>query len=200
MNQKICIAVVDCVDSNAFRVMPPSSYIPKAKKTEEEKAREAREQLMNGYGWPHDDEEINLCDFERIAKRLGKRDEFNVGYLTIPESIGSPFFNNPETQGLFANHNPRVINCEDYQKIIDIMRKMIADKYYQILQDKQNWQGVLETKLEMWEGHHGETPYNLEPNTTNMVNLYEPESQIWDLIRMYKTIDWMRDTIILYNC
>lgn len=195
---KICIVVVNSADCNRFRLDPPSIYIPKAKKTEEERTSEVKSQMADG-GWPRDEgEEVNLTDFNRIVKKIGKRDEFSAGYLTIPDDIGKPFYNNPDVQKIFAKHNPRVINKFEYLQIIEIMRKMIVDNYYDVLHDKQNWQGVLETKMEMWEYPH-DFPYNLDSHTKNITNVYTAEIQIWDLIRMYKNIDWMRDTVIIYG-
>ena len=196
---KFCIAVVDCLDSNAFRVEVPSAYMPKAKKTEEEIVEERRARLRSGE-WPRDeDEEVNLIDFKRIIKKIGVFDEFQIGYLAIPESIGNPFYVNQDTQRLFTKHNPRVINKDDFQQIIDMMRKMIVDQYHDILQDRRNWQGVLETKMEMWEASHT-FPYNLENGSKSITNLYIAEVQIWDLVRMYKAIDWMRNTVVVYQC
>lgn len=198
MNQKICIVVVDAIDSNAFRHDPPNFYAPKAKKTEEERKAEVKAQLADG-GWPRDEEEcVDRTDFNRFIKKLNKSDEFRAGYLSIPADIGKPFFWNVETQQMFAKHNPRVLNKDDYLKIIEMMRKMIADRYYDILHDRHNWQGVLESRMEMWESSH-EFPYNLEHNTSNIANVYDAEIQIWDLVRMYKTIDWIGDNVIVYN-
>lgn len=195
MNQKICIAVVDCIDSNAFRVESPANYLHNKKV-----AREERENSrIDFYELRRNEEEDkDLLNFDRVIKKIGKRDEFKAGYLNIPDDFGKPFFTNPETHQLFSRYNPRVINKAEYEKIIEITRKMIAERYYQILQDPNNWRGVLETKMEMWEGLSG-FPYDLDGNNTKMTNVFEPEIQIWDLIRMYKSIDWMRDNVVVYN-
>lgn len=201
-NQKICIVVADGIDSGAFRSAPPHYYDTKAKKSEKDRKAEIESQLASG-GWPRAEEEgINLADFNRIVKKFYngdryKADEFRAGYLSVPSTIGKPFFTNPETQQLFARYNPRVINRNEYLQIIEAMRKMIVDQYHQTLHDRHNWQGVLESKLEMWESPH-EFPYDLDCANTRITNVYTAEIQIWDLIRMYKAIDWLRDNVIVY--
>jgi hypothetical protein len=196
--KKFCIVAMDCVDSNAFRVAEPSAYMPKPKKTEEERLAELRAQLANG-GWPRDEEEdVNPVDLNRIINRIGRRDEFRTGCMPIPDDIGKPFFTNPETQKLFAKYTPRILNKSDYEQIIETMRKRIVDNYYEALRNPNNWRGVLETKMEMWEAPH-EYPYNLDFHSNSITNLHNIEIQIWDLIRMYKAVDWLRDTVMVYE-
>jgi hypothetical protein len=197
MNKRICIAVMDSANTSSVRISNSSRYASKAQKTEEEKCAIMEEQMADG-GWPRDeDEDVDLTNFNNIVDQVSKNDEFKIGYLTIPEDIGKPFFNNPATQAMFAKYNPRIINKAEYQQIIEIMRKMIVDQCYKVLSDRHSWQGALESRLERWESPH-EFPYDLDNKETKITNAYTAEIQIWDLIRMYKTIDWMRNDVVVY--
>jgi hypothetical protein len=190
---KICIAVVDCVDGNAFRTWKPSDHM---------RTNADDERKVETYEYHDEVEETHLTDFNYIVEKIGKLDEFQIGYLNIPDDMGKPFYNDPNVQKMFKRHNPRVIKRSDYTKLIEMMRKMIADYYNELLinhNDHRSWRGVLETKRDLWESPH-DFPYNLDISTKNITNVYVAEMQIWDLVRMYKTIDWMRNTVILYKC
>lgn len=195
---KICIAVVDCIDGNAFRAWRPSDNVVQSKLADDE--RMVQPGSNNCY--QAEVEETRLTDFNHIVKRIGKRDEFQIGYLNVPDDMGSPFYNDPNVQKMFSRYNPRVIKRADYTKLIEMMRQMIVDYYNDLLinhSDHQSWRGALETKRDLWESPH-DFPYDLDISTKNITNVYVAEMQIWDLVRMYKTIDWMRETVILYKC
>lgn len=154
-------------------------------------------QVQSDWRWPNEEEEVVTIDFSKVIRKIGIEDEFQIGYLTVEDNVGRNFYNNQEAQDVYQKYNPRIINKEDCQELIHAMRRKIVDRYYEILHEKQNWQGVLEHKMDTWGFSH-DFPYNLD-DPHKMVNVYEPEFQIWDLIRLYKNVDWIRDTVVLYH-
>ena len=79
---------------------------------------------------------------------------------------------------------------------IDHYRQKVAD-YYKNLQNKpvEEIKKQLKTKSEYWGG--GEwVPYNLNEKTEHLVESWEYEHQIFDLVRILKTFDFEKNILI----
>ena len=199
MSWRMHIAVVDCITTHPTRHLPAFFYTDPLPKKEIN-----RDFGPNGE-WPRyneDEEEVDRTAFNNfVTHDFGLKEDYCLGCLPIPKDIGKPFYANEETQKLFEYYNPRVLDKEDFKKIIDLMRKEVADYYYEQLQHRNNplvWQGMLEARMELWEAPYIE-PYNLEDNQKEIVRAHNLEYRIFDLVRLYKTVDWMRDTVIFFG-
>lgn len=136
-----------------------------------------------------------------VEEDMGVIEDYTLGRFDISKDIGNPFFTHADTQEMFEHYNPRVIHKKDFESIIELWRKLIVEQYKEILADPSKalrWQGNLEAKLECWESPYIE-PYNLDENQKCIVRDYSLEYRIFDLIRLYKSIDWMRDTVIFFG-
>ncbi len=183
MSWRMYLARVDKEKASKLRVLPPKHYMQSG--TEED-----------------EDCDIDNTAFYQIINTVDKKDEYCIGLLPISATIGAPFYETPETQELFKEYNPRVISKEDFQSIIDLMRKAIADYYRGLLTghraNPEYWQKVLEDKLDTWEAPYI-TPYNLKDDSKFMVNSFDAEYQIWDMVRLYKSINWTTDAVVFYG-
>ena len=190
MSWRMHIAVVDCKTTHPTRSLPASFYTaPIPKKEEDEWER-----------W-NDDEEIDRTQFfEFVAKDFGLKEDYCLGKLPIPDDIGQPFYDNEETQKLFSHYNPRVLKKDDFKNIIEMLRKEVVGYYREILMNCNHlyWQGFLETRMELWEAPYVE-PYNLDDDQKVIVRAHDLEYRIFDLVRLYKKVDWLRDTVIFYG-
>lgn len=78
---------------------------------------------------------------------------------------------------------------------IDHYRQKVAD-YYKNLQDKpvEEIKKQLQTKSEYWGGEW--IPYNLNEKTEHLVESWEYEHQIFDLVRILKTFNFEKNVLI----
>ena len=197
MSWRMHIAVVDCATTHPTRHLPASFYTDSLPK------KEPNKNFGPNGEWPRweEEEEIDRTAFCRfVEKDFGLREDMCLGKLPIPNDIGKPFYTNDDTQQVFTHYNPRVISREDFQWIIDMLRKEVVDYYHEILKNRNHlyWQGFLETRMELWEAQYAD-PYNLDDSQKEIVRARDLEYRIFDLVRLYKTVDWMRDTVIFYG-
>jgi hypothetical protein len=201
MNWKTHIAVVDCIATHPARYLPASFYTnPHPQKDF------AKKELDFDDEWLRLDEEeaadIAKKDFHRLVKNsFGLKEDYYFGVLPLPNSIGKPFYTDPETQKLFERYNPRVIGKEDFKKIILSVRKEVADYYKGLLTNRDNpmqWRGALEARKDLWETSLVE-PYNLDDERKEIIGVFDLEYRIFDLVRLYKTIDWEQDTVVMFG-
>lgn len=197
MSWRMHIAVVDCATTHPTRLLPVSFYTNPLPKKVECVNGDSDEAWMK---WD-DEEDVDRTAFNNFVNNgFGLKEDYCLGKFPIPDDIGKPFYYNEETQKLFSHYNPRVINKDDFKKIIDILRKEVVNYYFDILQTRNtlNWQGILEMKMELWEAPFVE-PYNIDDNQKTIVRANDLEYRIFDLVRLYKTVDWARDTVIFYG-
>lgn len=136
-----------------------------------------------------------------VNEDMGVIEDYIIGYIDIPNDIGHPFFINEDAQRIFSNYNPRVIYQKDMREMIESWRKQIVAHYKEILMDptkELRWRGHVEAKLDQWE-FPGSEPYNMEDDSLEIVKAYDLEYRIFELVRLYKSINWMRDTVILFG-
>jgi hypothetical protein len=192
------IAIVDCVTTHPTRHLPSSFYTDQIQQSNDKRSSD------DEYPFCYDDD----SDCERTAfnhfveKDFGLKEDYCLGrFEDIPKDIGDPFYADQETQNLFEYYNPRVISQKDFEWIINLLRKMIVEQYKEKLYDPHGamlWRGALEAKIEQWESPYIE-PYNIDNTQKCLVRAYDLEYRIFDLVRLYKSIDWCKDTVILFG-
>ena len=160
------------------------------------------------------DEEFSSMEFDRdeacndktafyqlTDNEYGCTDDYCIGTLNIPNDIGEPFYLTPETQELFEHYNPRILGPAEFEQIIDVMRLFIRDYYKGLLKKHitpEVWQKMIEDKVDTWEAPYIK-PYNLDSKRKNMVNSFDAEYQIWDMIRVYRSMDWDNQVAVFFG-
>ena len=147
--------------------------------------------------------EVEFTDFNQfIEKDMGVIEDYCLGrFDDISKTIGNPFYTHEDTQKLFEYYNPRVIYKQDFEKIVELFRKLIVENYKEILMDPSKelrWRGHLESKLECWQSPYIE-PYNMDDHRKEIVRDYSLEYRIFELVRLYKSIDWTRNTVVFFG-
>ena len=143
--------------------------------------------------------DVDTVEFYKLVEEdFGVKEDYCIGRLPIKE-IGCPFFINANIQSYFEHYTPRILTQPDFINIIEEMRKIIANHYRELLtKDSKFWMAEIADKLDTWEAQYI-TPYNLTPNLTDITNSNDIEIWIWDVIRLYKTVNWEQDTVIFYG-
>jgi len=182
MSQKMYLTVLDKKAVEKYRTLAPSSEMPNNPK---ERA----------------DRFLRFGDFPKmVMENFGKRDEHCVGFLPVREDIGEPFFDSPGLQNIVESNKPRIINQEEYLEIIESMRTYVV-KYYEnlLLRDTVNeWQRVLNDILNDWKAPKGVLPYDVDIETKNITTTFRADYQIFDMIRMFKSINWKRQVVLFW--
>lgn len=124
--------------------------------------------------------------------------DFLPGKLSILTQVGTPLFHDTRIQSFFEHYRPVIINEEDFGKIIDAYAAQIRNYYEDLQKHPERWAAEIADKVDTWTGQYV-SAYNLNPNVNRLVNSYDCEYQIWDLIRMYQDTDWSKHTIVLYG-
>lgn len=196
MSWRMHIAIVDCVTTHPTRYLPPSFYTSPLQKKK-------KAHLFEGelYYEEEDCDEDRTSFYKFVDNDFGLKEDKCIGRFDIPADIGQPFYVNEETQKLFEYYNPRIISKTDFEWIIEMYRKLVVEQYKEILSDRNKesrWRCHIEAKLDLWESPYIE-PYNMDKNQSSIVRAYNLEYQIFDLVRMYKSIDWIKDTVIFFG-
>lgn len=124
--------------------------------------------------------------------------DFLPGKLSILAQIGTPLFHDTRVQSFFSDYKPVVISEEDFVKIIEAYALQIRNYYMDLRNHPNLWEAEIVDKIDTWTGEYV-SAYNLNPNLNRLVNSYDCEYQIWDLIRMYHDTDWSKHSIVLYG-
>lgn len=143
-----------------------------------------------------------LLRFDDIANNAGLKECYCIGDAGLPNDVGNPFFLDKALQEKVSYYNPRVIRKDELENLIESWRKLVANHYKEVLLDprkEERWRGFLEAKLDCWEFPNSE-PYDMSEENSNIVKAFNLEYKIFDLVRLYKSIDWMRSTVVLYGC
>lgn len=171
---------------------------------DKQKAEEYRNHLKDIYldanGFIKEDDDDLTAFYQFVSDKFGRKDEFCVDGLDIPENAGEPFFHNKETQEIFEHYNPRVVGKEECLLAIELMRKFVLDYYKTAMEaGPDRWKSVIHDKIQTWEAPYKITPYNLRPNSNNIVGVMITEYEVFEMVRMYKSIDWDKDMVIFYG-
>ena len=184
MSWRMYLTILDKEMTDTHRSKGPESYLRNRDEEDED----------------DEDEEYNTEFFSFVKNDFGRKDEYCIGFLPISPEIGVPFYLKAETQELFEYYRPRIISKEECLSIIEEMRLFIVDYYKDVLNDPNpdRLRRVLENTLDTWEAQYIK-PYNIRDNDKSIVNVFDAEYQIFDMIRLYKTVDWDKDYVIFWG-
>jgi hypothetical protein len=181
MGYRTYLAVVDKLRADQYRTHTPDMYL------EED-------------GYLPDDDGESTAFYNFVHDQFGRKDEFCVVGLDIPENAGEPFFTDAETQAIFEHYNPRVVDKETCLLAIELMRQFILNYYKEAMEaGSDRWKLEIDEKIKTWEAPYRITPYNLRENSKNLVSAMITEYEIFDMVRIYKSIDWEKDMVIFYG-
>jgi hypothetical protein len=114
--------------------------------------------------------------------------------------LGTPLFTNEEVQKEF---NAYVVSKEAVACAIEYQRKKVIDSFKSLLVDDEKktkaekMEEAIQSKISEWGAYT--RPYNLDVNIFKLVNSYSYEYTIFDLVRLYKSIDWENACLIFYG-
>lgn len=164
------------------------------------------EELVSKYG---EDEYFSLHDLE-------KKEIYNFGKLYWDDTseriyrTGTPMFNE-DVMKKVDDYVPYLVGKEGLEVAIDIYRKKTEDFYRGLEIDGDVKIGFMGIELpiditkqekvdkflqEQIRGWSAGNIYNLDQNNEDIVNSYKYEYQIFELVRLYKSIDFNKFNIL----
>lgn len=168
----------------------------------------------DGDGWFSfiDDEFMNKeCVFE-----LGKLywdDTADQIYAT-----GVPLFENPEVQRDFSDFDPFVVGKDGIKKAIEIYTRKVLDYFKSLAKpgcvpekidpmfmlkpddlDLGEVCKAVSDKISRWSNIFGMIPYSMDEDNSCIINSWLYEYEVFELVRLYKSIDWDNYTILFFG-
>lgn len=184
MSWRMHLAIVDPKKISEIRKLPKDHYLNE-----------------NGYTCDEDGENSTTEFYQFVANDFGCKEDYCLGVLPIElDELGQPFYLNEDTQELFEYYHPRVIDENVFKNIIiEEMRKAAYELYSETEElGPEHCMALVHRRKELWASEYT-TPYKLNANSQEIVGAFSIDYQIWDVVRMYKTIDWKNDAVILFG-
>lgn len=151
-------------------------------------------------------------------KFLNLKEVFEFGKLywddTISQinSTGSPMFQDAEVWKSMCDYSPYVVGKEGLLKAIEIYKRKIIDSYEDLLKDGAEYAfpfgctvkaddiksvdklaEFVQDKITWWKGLG---VIDLDESHERLSKSWQYEHNIFDLVRLYKSIDWDKYTLI----
>lgn len=139
-----------------------------------------------------EDAYVPCYDITKEIYELGKYydDEFLMQYI-------SPIFSNAEVEEYYRQDNAfYFISQAGFVEIIQDYHGKISKYFKELLEDKKDWAGrspreeYFKSKLYEWDNKFDFAPYSLHQNKPDIVTSWKYEYAIFELVRIYKNIDW----------
>lgn len=120
---------------------------------------------------------------------------------------GKPLFENKETMEYFEENKPYIINKEGLLTAIEIYKEKIIRMYQRLLSDDKELSLMYRSK-EIRQERHIQSQLNLweddfmlclNTNSECIVDSCTYEYDIFELVRLLKTIDWDNSIILFYG-
>jgi hypothetical protein len=151
------------------------------------------------------DNEIDWVSPYVLVEKLHEFGE-NVNIKKLEGNL-KHYFNQSEVKKHFeSDYEFMQIKKEGLKAIIEEYSEYIAN-YYEGLLKKDEFEDetieqkcvvAIKSKLRAWKKNYC-IPYNLDENKDSLVSSWEYEHSIFDLVRIYKTFDWEKETMIWYG-
>lgn len=160
---------------------------------------------------------LNFCKKEKNDERIDwvspymlveEIHEFGK-YVNIKKLEGNlkHCFNQNEVRKHFeSDYEFMEIKKEGLKAIIEEYTVYVSN-YYESLLKKDEFEDetveqkcltAIKDKLRIWKNDYC-VPYNLDKSDENLVSSWEYEYTIFELVRIYKTFDWEKETMIWYG-
>lgn len=187
------------------------------KKTVKEIENLTIDELKKKYGDPTDDYYISLLSDGKLGESFTHIYGFGKLYWDDTAeriySKGKPLFNNEDTQDYFEDYQPYVVGKKGLLEAINIYTERIRKNYNDLLEDGKEIQmifGITEhqeiPKETKWEEHIQDMcrewnnnymlPYNLDEDTDMIINSWKYEYGVFELVRLYKSINFNEYDIV----
>lgn len=154
-------------------------------------------------------------------KFLGKKRIFEFGKLYWDDtadriySKGEPLFTDKEVQEDVSDYDPYVVGKPGVLEAIEIYKRKIIESYKDLLVDggvqllpggffigREDIKSIdkvrefIHEKLKWWELFGA---IDLDETHESISDSYQYEHQIFELVRLYKSIDWETKTVLFYG-
>lgn len=162
-----------------------------------------------------DDKHINFMN------TLEQKTIFEFGKLYYDDTAeriyekGVPLFDNAETRDYYSDYDPAIVGKEAIKEAIEIYRGKIINYYKGMLKDGEIMQTPLfgieikrddiksidkvcrhiEDELHWW----GKGALNLDEDEPRLTDSWLYEHTIFELVRLYKSIDWDKHCVLFYG-
>lgn len=133
-------------------------------------------------------------------------------------AAGKPLFEKPEVQDVFCDYDPFVVGKDGIKKAIEIYTEKVLDWFkslakpgcvpekvdplFRLKPDELNLEEVcraVSDKISRWSNVFGLIPYNMDEDHSYIINSWLYEYEVFELVRLYKTIDWDKYTILFFG-
>lgn len=155
-----------------------------------------------------DDPDENYIDIHEI---LNQKRIFEFGKLYWDDTVekiqacGQPLFDIEATQKAFEHYNPYMMGKEGLLKAIEIYKGKIINYYKSLLVDDKDYRALtspaklrdyVEDMLDWWERFG---VLDLNENHEQISDSWKFEHQIFELVRLYKSINWKEKCLLFYG-
>ena len=144
---------------------------------------------------------VPVYKLSREVFELGKY--CDMSYL---DPYRSDLFSNKEVNTNFNTENEFfMINKEGFESIIEWFRNRIQSCYESILKQDPNdveegrvqpIEEFLKKRIQDWKGEFIK-PYDIHPDREGIVSSWDYEYEIFELVRVYKSIDWNKELVVI---
>lgn len=163
-------------------------------------------EVEDDYVWTLDPKFLNLKEVFEFGKLYWD------DTISQIESTGYPMFQDAEVWKSMYDYSPYVVGKEGLLKAIEIYKRKIIDSYEDLLKDGAEYAlpfgcnvkvddiksvnklaEFVQDKITWWKGLG---VIDLDESHEWLSNSWQYEHQIFDLVRLYKSIDWDKYTLI----
>ena len=144
---------------------------------------------------------VPIYKLSREVFELGKYCELD--YL---KPYRKDIFSNKEfNKDCNTDHDFYIIGKEGYEAVIEWFRNRIQSCYESILKQDPNdinegrvdtVEDFLKKRIRDWKGKYIK-PYDINLDREHIVSSWEYEYEIFELVRVYKSIDWDKEVIVI---
>lgn len=128
-----------------------------------------------------------------------------VDWASKMQMANESLFNSKELKDFYEEYDPVIFSKDDFLQVIDDYKNKIIAYYESLLtvtglDDRtveQKQKAHVESQLNEWKNKFGLLPINTDLTTDKICDSWLFEYAIFELVRIYKTIDWENDAIIL---
>lgn len=199
-------------------------YFYKVKKSEVEAVKKMTFDELREYairqGVEGEDDWFSFTD----AKFMDKERVFELGKLywdNTAEQIyatGKPLFENKDVQEDFSDYDPFVVGKDGVKKAIEIYTGKVLDYFkslakpgcvpekvdilFKLKPEDLNVEEIRKAigeKIILWSNVFGLIPYNMDDDNSCIINSCLYEYEVFELVRLYKSIDWDEYTILFFG-
>lgn len=159
--------------------------------------------------YEYDDGEVE--EYLNFHEILDQKCIFEFGKLYWDDTAeriyacGQPLFDKEETQRYFQDYEPYMMSKEGILTAIEIYKAKVINYYKSLLVDDKDYKALtssgkmkehVDDMLFWWEKMH---VLDLDENRETISGSWKFEHQIFELVRLYKSIDWKEKCLLFYG-